>query len=522
MCSLDCCPPSFDLNQFIDICSDTSNEASRPSKRAKVDPKPKLFLHVSQSVPKWADGMEIIRYNKRNDPALKHRTAGDFRLSKRGEKQIFYDNQWNTQCECSSCGKRFNRASDLKQHMAGVHDVGVVWHVCKHPDCVGKGTRFKRAGTLKQHMADVHDVGVVWHVCEHPDCVGKGLRFKQARRLKQHMAGVHDVGVVWHDCEHPDCVAKGLRFKQARRLKQHMANIHDVGVVWHVCEHPDCVGKGTRFKQSANLKKHYAHVHDIGVVWHVCEHPDCVGKGTRFKQAGSLKIHLADVHDIGVVWHVCEHHDCVGKDRRFKQSGNLKSHMAFVHDIGPHTCSICLGKCARLTKYSDKHGTHSMCRVCYSKVTGFKCRIEKTMVEYLDKHYDQPMLRQDQRVNGEACLAYRPDTMYADTERVVHVACDEHQHTRSPHYTCDEKRMSDIYDEYAGKMVIWIRWNPDNYTPPKGTRKLTRKERLEALVRVLREVENRSFDTTIHVIYMFYDVTNPLLVQNIAREMIYY
>ena len=102
-----------------------------------------------------------------------------------------------------------------------------------------------------------------------------------------------------------------------------------------------------------------------------------------------------------------------------------------------------------------------------------------------------------------------------------HVECDEHQHTRSPDYTCDEKRMTDLYDEYPGKTVIWIRWNPDNYAPPKGTRKLGRQERLAVLARVLREVETRRFETKIHVIYLFYNADNPLLVRNIAKELLY-
>lgn len=78
-----------------------------------------------------------------------------------------------------------------------------------------------------------------------------------------------------------------------------------------------------------------------------------------------------------------------------------------------------------------------------------------------------------------------------------------------------------LYDEYPGKTVVWVRWNPDNYAPPKGTRKLRRQERLAALVRVLREVETRSFETKMHVIYMFYDADNPLLVRNISKELLY-
>ena len=72
-----------------------------------------------------------------------------------------------------------------------------------------------------------------------------------------------------------------------------------------------------------------------------------------------------------------------------------------------------------------------------------------------------------------------------------------------------------------GKTVIWIRWNPDNYAPPKGTRKLGLQERLAVLARVLREVETRRFESKIQVIYLFYNADNPLLVRNIAKELLY-
>ena len=89
MCEPDCthCLPSFDLDAFIDVCTDTTDDVPPPpAKRAKVDPKPKVFVHVSQDVPKWAEGKEIIRYNSRRDPALKRKQVGDLRVRKDGFK----------------------------------------------------------------------------------------------------------------------------------------------------------------------------------------------------------------------------------------------------------------------------------------------------------------------------------------------------------------------------------------------------------------------------------------------------
>ena len=41
------------------------------------------------------------------------------------------------------------------------------------------------------------------------------------------------------------------------------------------------------------------------------------------------------------------------------------------------------------------------------------------------------------------------------------------------------------------------------------------------LARVLREVETRRFESKIQVIYLFYNADNPLLVRNIAKELLY-
>ena len=103
MCDPDCCPPSFDLHQFIDICTDTSDDASPPpAKRAKVGPK--VFVHVSQDVPDWADMYdEVIRYNKQQDPALKRKQKGDLRVTKDGRKQSFDGRFWRARCAAAGC-----------------------------------------------------------------------------------------------------------------------------------------------------------------------------------------------------------------------------------------------------------------------------------------------------------------------------------------------------------------------------------------------------------------------------------
>ena len=79
----------------------------------------------------------------------------------------------------------------------------------------------KRVGSLKQHKAGVHDVGVTLHRCDHPGC---DYASKQASHLKQHKADIHDIDVNWHVCDVSGC---SYRSKQASHLTDHTKTQHN-------------------------------------------------------------------------------------------------------------------------------------------------------------------------------------------------------------------------------------------------------------------------------------------------------
>ena len=349
---------------------------------------------------------------------------------------------------------------------------------------------------------------LVWHVCDQSGCSYKA---KQAGTLKEHKAFVHDIGVVWHVCDQPNCNHKA---KHAGNLKTHLSDVHGMGVVWHVCDQANCSYKA---KQAGSLKQHLSDVHDVGVEWHVCDQPNCSYKA---KKAGSLKTHLSAVHDIGVVWHVCDQPNCSYKAKR---AGHLKEHKAFVHDIGQHTCAYCMGNRNSSIPFESTNGVVSnICRGCYNKATGKNSRAEKQWSDYLDEHIGtQYLIGSDRSMRGiGGCQLYRPDKLYASPELVIIGECDEHQHAyNSGDYTCDEKRISDLYDEFDGTQLVVIRWNPDSYKPPSGTIK-TRQERLDKMVEVFRSALHGPPEDMIHILYLYFDAENPRLSQSIPHTLI--
>jgi hypothetical protein len=378
-----------------------------------------------------------------------------------------------------------------------------IWYKCDVDNCEHKS---KRNSDLKKHKANVHDIGVNWFKCGVENCEYKS---KQNSDLTQHKAHVHDIGVNWYKCDFENCEYKS---KQNSHLTQHKADVHDIGVNWSKCDVENCEYKS---KQNSTLKRHKAGVHDIGVNWFKCGVENCEYKS---KENGTLKQHKANVHDIDVNWFKCEVENCEYKS---KQNSNLTQHKADVHDIGDYECEFCARNVGCVSDYEDKQIIHSICRKCFHKCTGCSTRIEKVMLDFLKDHIDFPIIRADSRVMGEVCYNYRPDVMIADNNLVIHIECDEHQHG-GVSYSCDEKRMSDLYDEYPGKHVVWIRWNPNGYKPPVGVIKKSLEERKVMLVdEVNKSMVIRKDQSIMTVIYMFFSEDNSNVTRNISKKMIY-
>jgi hypothetical protein len=190
-------------------------------------------------------------------------------------------------------------------------------------------------------------------------------------------------------------------------------------------------------------------------------------------------------------------------------------------------CPICLGACNKFSSFVDARGeTVESCRKCFRKATGLDSRIELQYSEYLDENFGTDyLIGSDQRVYGAACQRYRPDKLYASPEMVLHVEIDEHQHLYSNgSYSCEEKRISDIYNEFPGKKYVVVRVNPHAFAFPDAhptKRKAKQVERMKLTLQVMRHVATHPFESQIHIVYLFYSADNPKLAQRIPKTMLY-
>lgn len=199
--------------------------------------------------------------------------------------------------------------------------------------------------------------------------------------------------------------------------------------------------------------------------------------------------------------------------------------MESVHDIGKYRCDFCTNNRNSSILFTDAQGKHKICKKCYRKASGKESRAETQWSEYVDKHFGTEYLTSsDKSLKSQGgCQLYRPDKLYIAPDFVFIDECDEKQHSyHNGDYDCDEKRISDICEEegISGKKVAVIRWNPDHYKTPDGSKKKTRTERLKEFVELKRKIMKEQTDL-IHVYYMYYNEDNPLLTKNFPKTMIY-
>jgi len=379
------------------------------------------------------------------------------------------------------------------------------WHFCEEDDCDYKS---KEKCKIKRHKADKHNIGVKWHYCPEDDC---DYKCKQKCHIKLHKASKHNIGVKWHYCLEDDCDFKG---KSKSHIKLHKANKHNIGVKWHVCPYDTCDYKA---KSKSSLDDHKTLKHNVNVKWHHCE--KCPKK---FKLKNILTLHIKELHNNDIAWHHCEH--CIHKSKR---KGDMKKHMEQVHDIGDKECVVCFKYCGVLIpyKHDKKQKEVGICRECAIVYGAKRGRIEIKYAKALKEHFDMPFSH-DTRVGGNACQSYRPDALFLDAKCKVHIhfELDEYQHKwKSGSYDCDEKRISDIYDEFADIVpdhYVVVRLNPDSYDGEHHDRYEVFEKRFDHLLKILNTVRENPPPHRLSIIYMYYDENNHRIAKNIPRYMV--
>ena len=213
----------------------------------------------------------------------------------------------------------------------------------------------------------------------------------------------------------------------------------------------------------------------------------------------------------------------LAQQKAYKRANNVEIAAKQVARRQAHECELCCKKCGRLRPCTDPvTNIDSMaCRDCFMKVTGKDIRIEHEWSLYLDEHFfPEWRVCTDSRVGGESCSRYRPDGLWASPKIVLQWELDEKQH-RGTSYDCDERRISELYDEFPGKQYVVVRVNPHGYKAPPGTKKPSQEERKALMLRVMHACLEKEWETPIHVVYMFYSADNANITRNINKSLLF-
>jgi len=210
---------------------------------------------------------------------------------------------------------------------------------------------------------------------------------------------------------------------------------------------------------------------------------------------------------------------CNSWERNFDNEVNL---CEFCIDIGNNKCDICAYYKKSSILYIQKEKRMKICKKCYKKMTKKNSRIEKVISDYLDEIPEiKPFLIGTdisfKKMGG--CSLKRPDKLYVSHNISLWVEIDEFQHKMSNgSYMCDEKRISNEFDNLPQNKLIVIRINPHKY---KKKPNKTLLERLNHLKNLILHLIKNPPQELIKIFYLYYDKDNPRLSKNIPFELIY-
>ena len=184
-----------------------------------------------------------------------------------------------------------------------------------------------------------------------------------------------------------------------------------------------------------------------------------------------------------------------------------------------HIPEDALIKVKRLCKYCDiKEQSDYICNDC-KKIQNKK---EWAIVRYLRKAIDTKFEYNSSKML-QGCSNKRPDIYFELNKHCVVVEIDENQHN-SYEDTCECARINEIVNGIGGKSVIIIRYNPDVVKNKNKVLTINQKDRIDLLVKTIKDEIIKEYDTFIvKIVQLYYNdiykVYKPIMEENITDKV---
>ena len=108
------------------------------------------------------------------------------------------------------------------------------------------------------------------------------------------------------------------------------------------------------------------------------------------------------------------------------------------------------------------------------------------------------------RIPSEACNKYRPDFVFDKNTYIIILEVDENQH-QSYACECEQARMINLFQDFGGLPVVFVRFNPDGYTDNNGKRHQYTKSREIRLLHTLNSLMLYQPKDMLSVVYLYYN-----------------
>lgn len=134
--------------------------------------------------------------------------------------------------------------------------------------------------------------------------------------------------------------------------------------------------------------------------------------------------------------------------------------------------NVCKAHKETLCGTLGSHKYDRYCARCYTylfpdkPMSKFYCTKEHAVLRFVNDTFPDFTIISNKAVLS-GCSKRRPDILIDFGSHVVVIEVDEHQHD-SKSYNCEERRMLEIMQDAGMRPIVFIRFNPDDYTDSKG------------------------------------------------------
>jgi hypothetical protein len=430
----------------------------------------------------------------------------------------------NTKCLFIDCNKSpsFNYPGITKRLYCGSHKlvgmINVKTALCAEEGCT-KVPNYNAKGSLTALYCVSHKtegmINVKSRLCAYSGC-DKQPGYNYAGESKGLFCTLHKedtmINVIVNLCEAEGCnkcASYGIAGSEKCQFCAEHKSVGMIDLGHKKCAHVGCLKNpyyNAPGQKMAKFCKQHKLAGMIGIVSNLCGHPGCLTRAS-FGKLFQTKKHCAKhkkVNEYRDNHPRCESPNCKTKPF-FVDKGNYPKRCEqhkLDSDVNIIESPCCI--CGIIDLIND---TTKLCNNCddYHVKRVHKAK-EKFVGDFLEKAGF--VFESEDKIIVNGCSKYRPDFIIDYLLFKVVLEVDENQH-QGYDENCEIGRMKQIFHDFGGTPVLFIRYNPDNYVDH-----LERKcndspnTRATKLITLLNQLHNHDNIFPLSVCYLYYDKFN--------------